>query len=82
MRDARVALFTIDLNRENGDWCCKWLDDLRHKHDFLCFYALQETDNGMTSAMNVSAFFEYGRDHGRTAIFVPTRSQPLSSFMG
>ena len=36
--------------------------------DFPCFYALQETDNWTTSAMNVPGFVVYGRHHGRTAI--------------
>ena len=61
-------------------WLCRtifdWLDDLRHKHhishDFLCFYALRETDNWTTSAMSVPGYIVYGRDHGRIAIFVPT----------
>ena len=70
-----VALLHVNLNRDNGDWCCEWLDDLRHKHRFLhdlhCFYALQETDRWTTSAMNVPQFFVYGRDHGRTAILCP-----------
>ena len=65
-------LRTINLNREKGEWCCEWLDDLRHKHhilhDFPCFYALQETDNWKTSAMNVPGYTVYGTDHGRTAI--------------
>ena len=65
----------MNLNRENGDWCCEWLDDLRHTHRFLhdvrCFYALQETDSRTTSAMNVPGYIVCGRDHGRTAILCP-----------
>ena len=66
---------TINLNREKGDWCCEWLDDLRHKHHFLdgcsCFFALQETDSWTTSAVNVPGYIVYGNDHGRTAILCP-----------
>ena len=51
---------TINLNREKCDWCCEWLDDLRHKHhilhEFHCFYALQEIDHWTTSAMNVPGY--------------------------
>ena len=39
---------TVNLNRENGQWCCQWLDDLLHS-DFCTFrvlYALQETTIG------------------------------------
>ena len=83
MRDARRHagqsgpwLFcTINLNRENGDRCCEWLDELRHKHSFLhdihYFCALQETDIWTTSAMNVPKYIVYGRDHARTAILCP-----------
>ena len=66
---------TINLNRAEGDRCCEWLDDLRHKHhilhDFFCFYALNETDGWKTSAMNVPGLIVYGRDQGRTAILCP-----------
>ena len=52
-----VALFfTIHSNRDNGDSCCKSLDDLRHTygfpHNLHCFYAMQETDNWTTSVTN------------------------------
>ena len=67
--------WTVNLNRENGDWYYEWLDDLRHKHRFLhespCLYALQETDNSTTSAMNLPGYIAYGRDHGRTANLCP-----------
>ena len=60
----------INLKREKGDWCCEWLDDLRHKHHILhdlpCFHAIQETDNWTTSAMNVHGYIVYGRDHVKT----------------
>ena len=53
-------------------WCCEWLDDLRHKRRFLldvpCFYALQETDNWTTSAMNVLGYTACGRDLCERAI--------------
>ena len=66
---------TINLNREEGDWCCEWLDDLRHKHhilhDYPSVYALQETDNWTTSAMNVPSYIVYGNDHGKTVILCP-----------
>ena len=66
---------TIELNREKGDWCCEWLDDLRHKHHILhelpCFYVLQETDHWTTSARNVPGYSVYGTDHGRTDILCP-----------
>ena len=63
----------INLIRKN-DWCCEWLDDLRRKHilqQFPCFYALQETDNWTTSAMNVHGYIAHGRDHGGPATFCP-----------
>ena len=63
---------TINLNREKGEWCCEWLDDLRHKHhilhDYPCFYTLQETDNWTTSSINGPGYIVYGTDLGRTAI--------------
>ena len=62
----------INLNRGKCDWCCEWLDDLRHEHHILhdspCSCALQETDNWTTSAMNGPGYIAYGRDHSRTAI--------------
>ena len=71
----RGSFCTVNLNREKGDSCCEWLDDLRHKHhilhDYTCFSALQETDNLMTSAMNVAGYIVYGNDLGRTAILCP-----------
>ena len=67
--------FANNLNREIGDWCFEWLDDLRHKHhilhDFRCFFALQKTCNWRTSAMNVLGHIAYRRDHSRTAILRP-----------
>ena len=68
--------FAPVISTENqGDWCCEWLDGLRHKHrmlhDFPCFYALQEADPWTTSAMNVPGYIVYGTDHGRTAILCP-----------
>ena len=27
---------TINLIRENGDWCWEWVDDLRHKNSVFC----------------------------------------------
>ena len=58
----RGSFRTINLNREKGDWCCEYLDDLRHKHHFLhdysCFFALQETDSFTTSSMNVPGHVE------------------------
>ena len=48
---------------------------MQHKHrllhDFPYFYALQETDNSMISAMDVPGHIVYGRDLGRTAILCP-----------
>ena len=71
---------------KKGDWCCEWLDDLKHKHhmlhEFSCFYALQETDNWTTFAMNVPGYIVYGTDHGRTAILCPQEVNHFSSLMG
>ena len=44
---------------------------MAHLHDYACFYALQETDNWATSAMNVPSYIVYGTDHGKTPIFCP-----------
>ena len=64
--------FFCKTNRENDDWCCECLDDLRNKHrilhEYSCFYALQETDNWTTSAMSVLGYIVCGSDHGKTAI--------------
>ena len=63
---------TINLNRENGRWCCEWLDDLRQKHrllhDFPCFCALQETDNWTNFAVDVPGHIVYGCDLGKIVI--------------
>ena len=78
-----IASFTIGttwgLNREKFQTFALHVDaevdDLRHKHHILhnyhCFYALHETDNWTTSAMNVHGHVVYGNDHGRTAILCP-----------
>ena len=56
---------TINLNREKGVWSCEWLDDLRYKHhtlhEYPCFYALQQTENWTTSAMNVHFYMRWTR---------------------
>ena len=71
-----VALYAPAISTEKkGEWCCERLDDLRHKHHILhelpCFYAVQETDNWTTSAMNVRGHIVYGTGHGRTVILYP-----------
>ena len=70
----RLCGMTRDAGKQ-GDWCCEWLDDLRHKHhilhDFPGFYALQATDNWTTFAINVPGYFVCIRDHGRTATLCP-----------
>ena len=50
---------------------CRNLLPSQHSDEMFFFYALQETDNWTTSAMNPPGHIVSGRDHGRTATLYP-----------